>query len=133
MSVRLWAKWLWVPVPLQSLHKRFEEICIKKFALLTNYVAPSVYEYVADCDKYESAITVLQEGHVKPQNEIYARHVLTKRRQKMNKSMETYFQILKCLSKDCNFAAMTAEQHRQSYIRNAFINGYIKKTRQRLL
>ena len=45
----------------------------------------------------------------------------------MNKSIETYFQILKCLSKDYNFAAMTAEQHRQSYIRDAFITGYIKK------
>ena len=42
---------------------------IDKFALLTNYVAPSVYEYIADCDTYESAITVLKELYVKPQNE----------------------------------------------------------------
>ena len=50
---------------------------INRFALLTNYVAPSVYEYIADCDKYESAITVLKELYVNiSQNEIYARCVL---------------------------------------------------------
>ena len=28
--------------------------------------APSVYGYIADCDTYESAITVLKESYVKP-------------------------------------------------------------------
>ena len=42
---------------------------IDKFALSTYCVAPSVYEYIADCDMYESAITVLKELYVKPQNE----------------------------------------------------------------
>ena len=41
---------------------------IDKFALLTNYVAPSVYEYIADCDIYESAITVLKKSYVKAQH-----------------------------------------------------------------
>ena len=98
-----------------------------KFALLTNYVAPSVDEYTADCNTYESAITVLKELYVKPQNEIYARHVLATRRQEMNESKDTYLQILKHLSKDYNFTAVTAEQHRQSYIRDAFINGLHSK------
>ena len=53
---------------------------IDKFALLTNYVASSLYEYIADCDMYESTIAVLKKLYVKPQNEIYARHVLTTRR-----------------------------------------------------
>ena len=102
--------------------------------MLTNYVAPSVYEYIADCNTYESAITVLKELYVKPKNEIYARHVLATRRQETNESIDTYLQILKRLSKDCNFTAVTAEQHRQSYIRDAFINGlYSKEIRQRLL
>ena len=48
---------------------------IDKFALLTNYIAPSVYEYIADCETYDSALTVLKELYVKPKNEIYARHV----------------------------------------------------------
>ena len=52
----------------------------------------------------------------------------------MNESIDTYLQVLKRLSKDCNFTAVIAEQHRQSYIRDAFINGlYSKEIRQRLL
>ena len=72
--------------------------------------------------------------YVEPQNEIYARHVLPTCRQEMNESIDTYLQILKHLSKACNFTAVTAEQHRQSYIRDAFINGlYSKEIWQRLL
>ena len=52
----------------------------------------------------------------------------------MNEPIDTYLQILKHLSKACNFTAVTAEQHRQSYIRDAFINGlYSKEIWQRLL
>ena len=52
----------------------------------------------------------------------------------MNKSIDTYLQILKRLSKDCNFSSVTAEQYRQSYNRDAFINGlYSKQIRQRIL
>ena len=90
--------------------------------MLTNYVAPSVYEYIADCNVYESAITDLKELYVKPQNEIYARHVLATHRQEINESIDVCLQILKRLSKDLNFTALTAEQHRQSYIRDAFIS-----------
>ena len=63
--------------------------------MLTNYVAPSVCEYIADCNTYESAITILKELYVKPQNEIYARHVIATRRQEMNKSIDVYLQLLK--------------------------------------
>ena len=48
--------------------------------------------------------------------------------------IDTYLQILKCLSKDCNLTAVTAEQQRQFHIRDAFINGlHSKEIRQRLL
>ena len=50
------------------------------------------------CDMYESAITVLKELHVKPQNEIYAQHVLATHRQEMSESIDIYLQILKHLS-----------------------------------
>ena len=76
--------------------------------MLTNYVAIYIvnklcnklcsktnYEYIADCNTYESAITILKELYVKPQNEIYARHVIATRRQEMNKSIDVYLQLLK--------------------------------------
>ena len=65
--------------------------------------------------------------YVEPQDEIFPRHVLATCRQEMNESIDTYLQILKHLSKVCNFTTVTAEQHRQSYIRDAFINGLYSK------
>ena len=45
----------------------------------------------------------------------------------MSESIDVYLQLLKRLSKGRNFTAVTAEQHRQSYIRDASINGFIQK------
>ena len=43
-------------------------------------------------------------------------------------------QVLRKLSKDCNFVAVTVVQHRDCFIRNAFINGISSHSiRQRLL
>ena len=47
-----------------------------KLVTLTNYVAPNVYEYIAECTTYETAIETLEALYLKPTNEIYARHVL---------------------------------------------------------
>ena len=77
--------------------------------MLTNYVAPSVCEYIADCNTYESAVTILKELYVKPQNEIYARHVIATRRQEMNKSIDVYLQLLKRLSEGRKVDSLTLE------------------------
>ena len=37
--------------------------------------------------------------------------------------MDEYIQILKRLSKDCNFTGVNLEQHRQEGIRDAFVAG----------
>ena len=49
-------------------------------------------------------------------------------------SLGTYLQELKQLTKSCNFTAVTAEQHYQMYIRDAFISGIKSRAiHQRLL
>ncbi|XP_064090684.1 uncharacterized protein LOC135204400 [Macrobrachium nipponense] len=49
---------------------------LDKLVLLTNYVAPSVYDFVSECETYEKAEEVLTSLYVKPKNEIFARHYL---------------------------------------------------------
>uniref|UniRef100_A0A6P7GHB2 Uncharacterized protein LOC114342603 n=1 Tax=Diabrotica virgifera virgifera TaxID=50390 RepID=A0A6P7GHB2_DIAVI len=83
---------------------------------------------------YISAIKILEELYIKPANEIYARHVLATRKQQINESIDQYAQQLKLLAKNCNFKAVSSEENRNDYIRDAFINGLIQSyIRQRLL
>ena len=105
-----------------------------KLVTLTNYVAPNVYEYIAGCTTYETVIKTLEALYLKPTNEIYARHVLATRRQETGESLDQYLQVLKRLSKDCNFKSVSAEKNREDFIRDSFINGLRSKgIHQRLL
>ena len=105
-----------------------------KLKLMINYVAPSIYEHIADCTSYATAMDILSGMYIKPKNETFARHVLACRRQNPGESLDKYLQALKLLAKDCNFKAVTADEYRDDYIRDAFINGLTSpQIRQRLL
>ena len=111
-----------------------EEGSDKKLEMLMNYVAPNVYDYILDCTTYDQAIETLTSIYVKPVNEIYARYKLAIRKQTESESLDTYIQDLLRLSKDCAFKAVTAEEHRQGYVRDAFISGIrSREIRQKLL
>ena len=70
---------------------------------------------------------------VKPTNEIYARHLLATRRQRTNETLDEYLQVLKTLSKDCNFKNATAVQYRDESIRDAFITGLLSNSIRQIL
>ncbi|XP_064104081.1 uncharacterized protein LOC135213917 [Macrobrachium nipponense] len=107
---------------------------LDKLVLLTNYVAPSVYDFISECETYEKAEEVLTSLYVKPKNEIFARHLLATRRQNSGESLDQFLQALKLLAKDCQFKSVTAEEACDSYVRDAFINGLVScAIRQRLL
>ena len=107
---------------------------LNKFGVLTNFISPSVFEYIEECDTYESAIETLHNIYVKPTNEIYARHMLATRRQQAGETLDEYLQALKTLSKKCNFQSVTAVKYCEEYIRDAFIAGLqSNQIRQRLL
>ena len=105
-----------------------------KLNTLIIYISANVFEYIADCDKYDQAIKTLTDIYVKPVNKLFARHKLAMRKQTEGESLDAYIQDLHRLSKDCSFEAVTAEQHRQGLVRDAFIAGiYSKEIRQKLL
>ena len=105
-----------------------------KLNTLINYVSADIYEHIADATSYNNAITILQNMYVKPRNDIFNRHLVASRRQSEGETLDQYIQELTKLSKECNFAAVSADQYRQEYIRDSFINGlHSREIRQRLL
>ena len=60
-----------------------------------NFVAPSVFEYIAECPDYESAMETLEQMYVKPANEIFPRHILATTKQESGKTMDQFLQKLK--------------------------------------
>ena len=107
---------------------------LDKLSILTNYVSPMIYQYIEECTDYTAAIGVLQALFVKPTNEIYALHIIATRRQQSTETLDEYLQVLKTLSKGCNFKAATAAQYCDESIRDAFIAGLQSNLiRQRLL
>ena len=102
--------------------------------MLTNYVNHAVFDFISECETYDTAIDVLERLYVKPKNEIFARHLLAQRKQKPGESLDQFLQELRTLAKDCNFIAVSVEEHRNSSVRDAFISGLTSSAiRQRLL
>ena len=60
---------------------------------------------------------------MKPKNEVFARHLLATRKQEPGENVDQFYQQLLHLSKDCQFKAVTADNHRNEYIRDSFISG----------
>lgn len=105
-----------------------------KFNLLCNYVSSNVFRYISDAENYSDAIKVLDSLYITKRNEIFARHCLASRAQQTGESVSEYLQVLKQLSKDCDFKAVTAEQYKNEYIRDSFIRGLkSSRIRERLL
>lgn len=102
--------------------------------VLVNYLTPRVYDYISECTSYDGAILILSELYVKPKNEVFARHLLATRQQKPGETLDEFLQALKSLSTDCNFKTVSAQQHKEEFIRDAFISGLrSQQIRQRLL
>ena len=106
----------------------------RKLQTLYNYVAPSIFNLIAECKTYESAIDTLEALYVKPKNEVFVRHLLATCKQESGQSLDQFVQQLRNLSKDCNFRVVSAEQYRDDALRDAFITGIQSiDIRQRLL
>lgn len=105
-----------------------------KLKLLFNYISSKVFQHVSAAGTFNDAVAVLKSLYVKPANEIYSRHKLATRCQQPEETVDQYLQALNLLAKDCNFKAVTAEKHREDFVRDAFIRGLsAPHVRQRLL
>ena len=85
----------------------------QKLSTLINYISPSVYEFVAEAPNYTRSIEILRQLYVKPVNVMYNRHVLITHHQNDTETVGQYLQELERLSKNCNFANVTAVDYRQ--------------------
>ncbi|XP_055877138.1 uncharacterized protein LOC129924677 [Biomphalaria glabrata] len=89
---------------------------------------------ILDKETFDEAIQTLNSIYIQPKNEVFARHRLATCKQEQGQTIDAYMQKLIILSKDCNFKAVTAEQHREEAIRDSFINGLVSNSiRKRLL
>ena len=75
--------------------------------VLVNYLSPRVYDYVSECRTYDDAVKALSD--IQPKNEVFASHLLASRRQGPGETLDQCLQVLKSLSIDCNFKAVSAE------------------------
>ena len=83
---------------------------------------------------YDAALTTLRYVYVKPTNKVFARYRLATCKQRLGQFLEEFMQCLKRVSSECNFAAVTAAQHPEGTIRDAFIAGITSPSvRRRLL
>ena len=99
-----------------------------------NHVNSAAYEVISESRSFEEAINKLQKVYAMAPNPIFARYLLKTCRQQTGQSLDDYFQKLKSLSMDCNFAAVSAIQHKQEAMRNAFISGLaFPEIRQQIL
>ena len=56
----------------------------KKLDILINYISSEVYEYIAECTDYTTAMAALESMYIVPKNEIFARHLLATRKQELS-------------------------------------------------
>ena len=95
----------------------------KKLFALINNISADVFDIVSDTDNFDAAIQALDNAYIKPMNIVYNRHQLITCKQDPTQTTDNYMQELERISKKCNFEAVTAEQNKQQYICDAFING----------
>ena len=95
----------------------------EKYKLLINFISPTVFTYINEHKTYKPAVKALRFLYVKPRNTMYARHLLYSTKQQPHQSLDDYLRTLRTLAKDCNYTSVTAEEHRNESIRDAFISG----------
>ncbi|QQP40012.1 Uncharacterized protein FKW44_013906, partial [Caligus rogercresseyi] len=97
-------------------------------------VSPRIFEFIEDCDSYESALDKLDSIYIKVPNEVFARYLLNIRRQRSGESLDDFFNDLQRLRRDCGFKARTAKECGDDAVRDSFISGLSSPNiRQRLL
>ena len=105
-----------------------------KHGILINNVSSEVFSFISGAKPYEDAMEILNNVYIRPKNTVFARFCLKDRRQALTESMDDYLRQLYILAKDCDYKDVSAQQHQEESIRDAFIAGICtNEIRQRLL
>ncbi|XP_059826347.1 uncharacterized protein LOC132394338 [Hypanus sabinus] len=104
------------------------------YRILLSRVIPKVYSIIRDLPTYEGALDALKRQYLRPVNTVYARHHLATRRQQPGESSAEFLRALQTLVRACDCKTLTAEQHVELLVRDAFVTGLRSVyVRQRLL
>lgn len=123
-----------IPEGAENAANQLANIERKKLFALFNNISADIFDIVSDATTYDNAIQLLDAAYIKPASVVYNRHKLITCKQEPSQTIDTFKQELQRLSKNCNFQQVTAEENRQQYVRDAFINGISSAhIRQRLL
>ena len=98
------------------------ENTVDKLKVLTAHLSAPIYKLISEETTYESAITALQNLFVKPKNKIYARHMLATAKQDAGESVDEFIFRINKLSQNCDFTAVSAQEHKDHMKRDSFIN-----------
>ncbi|XP_059820940.1 uncharacterized protein LOC132391579 isoform X2 [Hypanus sabinus] len=91
------------------------------YRILLSRVTPKVYSIIWDLPTYEGALDTLKRQYLRPVNTIYARHCLATRRQRPGESSAEFLRALQTLVRACDCKTLTAEQHAELLVRDAFV------------
>ena len=86
-----------------------------------NCISSYVYEYIAECDTFDTAVNRLKDLYIKPPDEVFARHLLATCGQKEEENIEEYVQRLQLLAKESHFKSVDAVQNPDDCVRDALI------------
>lgn len=96
---------------------------VDKLALLCGFISADVYSMIEEQNTYDEAFKRLQELYKPRKNIVFARHQLSTRNQASGESVQAFYQNLLTLTKDCDFKAVSAEEHKEEAVRDSFIRG----------
>ncbi|XP_072334793.1 uncharacterized protein [Scyliorhinus torazame] len=106
----------------------------QKVPVLHSRVSPEIYALIEDAEEFPAALNLLKEIYIKPVNQVYARYQLATRRQIPGESLDDFFNALTILGRNCDCPAVTANEHTDLLIRDAYVAGLASsQIRQRLL
>ncbi|XP_059834161.1 uncharacterized protein LOC132398553 [Hypanus sabinus] len=89
-------------------------------------VTPKVYSIIRDLPTYDGALDALKRQYLRPVNTVYARHRLATRQQRPGESCAEFLRALQTLVRACGCKTLTAEQHAELLMRDAFVAGLRK-------
>jgi len=105
-----------------------------KLPVLFSVCSPKAFFLIDDASTFDEAITRLDNKFSRKGTDLMMRYKLRTRRQQEGESIDAFMADLKALANKCHFGALTAEQHRESLICDAFVSGLSSTSvRQRLL
>ncbi|XP_059799682.1 uncharacterized protein LOC132377435 [Hypanus sabinus] len=89
--------------------------------VLLSRVSPRVYSLIRDWPTYQGALDALERQYLRPVNTVYALHRLVTQQQRAGESSAEFVRALQTLVRACNCRGLTAEQHVELLLRDAFI------------